>query len=550
MTTALKVRVAARRSPLVARTVEILRRHVRERSRIPVEETGANEADLELAIRPGIGKEGFVIEDGDHGAVRIAGNDERGILYGVGKFLRTSRFAEREFTPGEWRGKSVPRCAVRGMYFATHFFNVYHVAPVEVIQRYVEDLALWGCNALWVWFDMHHYTGIGDPQAREMIARLRILLQTANATGMQGGLTSGSNEAYSSSPEALRSTCYGAYGVELCPSKPGAMELMLRWREEVFEAFSDIEMGSIATGPYDQGGCECDQCAPWGVNGYLRMAKEISRLARRHFPNAKMIVGTWCFDMFPKPIGEWDGLYKVFKERPAWIDYLAVDAPEEFPGHPLKYGLPGNLPMLTFPEISMYKMYPWGGFGANPLPSRLQKRWDQTKRLVAGGFPYSEGIYEDINKAITLQLYWDANKKTADIVREYAAYEFAPDAADDCARAIKLMEQNHYRHWELPTGATEPVAMMKDPPAAQQCFEIVSRVQARLSSSAKASWRWRIFRLRSALDVELAATGGKANVKVNAYLDELTQIYGMSPRARHAPARKTLFDACGAELGV
>jgi hypothetical protein len=59
----------------------------------------------------------------------------------------------------------------------------------------------------------------------------------------------------------------------------------------------------------------------------------------------------------------------------------------------LDQGVPGGLPLLNFPDISM-----WAesreGYGAHPLPERLQRRWDGTKKKLSGGFPYSEGIYE------------------------------------------------------------------------------------------------------------------------------------------------------------
>ncbi len=95
----------------------------------------------------------------------MAGQNELGVLYGLGKLLRTSRYSEDGFTAGSWRGESVPEKRVRGIYFATHFHNFYHDAPVEKIQSYVEDLALWGLNELLVWYDMHHFNGADDPGA-------------------------------------------------------------------------------------------------------------------------------------------------------------------------------------------------------------------------------------------------------------------------------------------------------------------------------------------------------------------------------------------------
>ena len=70
----------------------------------------------------------------------------------------------------------------------------------------------------------------------------------------------------------------------------------------------------------------------------------------------------------------------------------------------------GGLPLLNFPEISMWGNWPWGGVGANPLPARFQRLWDQVQHAVQGGFPYSEGIYEDMNKAVVAQFYWDAGR--------------------------------------------------------------------------------------------------------------------------------------------
>ena len=161
---------------------------------------------VELAVEKGIGAEGFRIEDRQGGGVRIAGNDERGLVAGVGKFLRTSRYDKGGFTPGTWRGTSVPTRQARGIYFATHFHNYYHDAPVEEIERYVEDLALWGFNELAVWYDAHHFNGADDPKAVEFRKRLHAIMAAAKRIGMDVSLTLIGNEAYGNSPAELRAT--------------------------------------------------------------------------------------------------------------------------------------------------------------------------------------------------------------------------------------------------------------------------------------------------------------------------------------------------------
>ena len=550
----LTLNLAVTRTPLTDKIVELLARDVRERGGITlIEVTGS--ADITLALRDDIGAEGFCIEENGAGR-RITGNDERGLLYGVGKYLRGCTFgaagdADKAFQPSAWTGVSVPRRPVRGIYFASHFHNFYHDAPVEQVTRYVEELALWGCNTLAVWFDMHHYNGIADPEAQRMIARLRVILQAANRVGIGAALTTIGNEGYANSPEHLRADWtaghdgyfappLGHYHVELCPSKPGGLELILQYRAEMLAAFADLDIDYVWNWPYDQGGCTCGACAPWGANGFLKIAPQYAELIYRTLPRAKVILSTWYFDHFIK--GEWEAFAQAIgPHQPAFADYLlADDYGDHFPDYPLQHGAPGGLPMLNFPEISMYNMYPWGGYGANPLPQHLQRIWDASGQVLSGGFPYSEGIYEDLNKAINLQHMWGDVDAMA-TVREYAAGVASPQTADDIVRAIVLMEQNHAHSLATlpgrdglqaklyPVGGGEPdlslMTPIAHPDAARQCDDILRSVEPKLTGHARAAWRWRLLRLRAAIDAEAARTGGRMSLALDAMLEELAGIY-------------------------
>jgi hypothetical protein len=172
----------------------------------------------------------------------------------------------------------------------------------------------------------------------------------------------------------------------------------------MLRAFSDIRFDYVGMAPYDQGGCTCSRCKPWGANGYLKIAEPVARLVRRYFLNAKIMLHTWCFDVFTN--GEWVGLAKAFRKRPDWLYYIMADGHGGCPEYPPKNGVPGGLPVIGFPEISMFGAAPWGAFGANPFPARLQAYWDAAGPVMAGGMPYSEGIYEDLNKVICACLYW------------------------------------------------------------------------------------------------------------------------------------------------
>ena len=143
----------------------VLSARIEERSKVGVTIGDGGELKIVLAIKHGIGSEGFSISDAGHNIIRITGNDARGVLYGVGKFLRTSTYNRDGFTAGEWLGTSVPQKSIRGIYLAPHFYNYYQNAPVEEVKRYIQDLALWGYNTFMFWYDMHQFNGFDDPEA-------------------------------------------------------------------------------------------------------------------------------------------------------------------------------------------------------------------------------------------------------------------------------------------------------------------------------------------------------------------------------------------------
>jgi len=279
--------------------------------------SGRADLNIYLGVKAGIGSEGYKLSDGPRGGISITGNDERGLLYGAGKFLHTSTYSRQGMTPSSWRGISLPGKPVRGMYFATHFHNYYEEAPIEEVTRYVEDMSLWGVNSFLVWFGIEAYNGINDPSGQVMLARLRALLKTGKDLGLNASLGCVANDGYKNSPAELRADSsfgHDGYhagfmpnlpnlGTELCPSKPGVPELEVSYCQEKFAAFRGIGLDYWFFAAYDNGGCTCSRCGPWGINGYLRMAEMEARAYRRAFPQGKVILSTWYFDRFID--GEW-----------------------------------------------------------------------------------------------------------------------------------------------------------------------------------------------------------------------------------------------------
>jgi hypothetical protein len=526
------IRFAMPRTQALNRYTEILKSRIRERTRIEPAVNEKADCEIQLDVRGGIGREGFRIENA-RGGVRIVGDDNRGLLYGIGKFLRSSTYREGLFTPGVWRGTSVPKNEVRGIYFATHFHNYYNEAPVDEIRRYIEDLSLWGVNALSVAYDMHSFAGLHDPAAQAMLNRLGAILGAAREVGMSTGLMLGANQAYNNSPAELRAVGPGRgefNATDLCPRKPMAKELLLKQFSEEFEIFADIGVDYITIWPYDASSCGCELCRPWGSNGFLYIAEATSNLARRYFPGVKVTLATWYFDET-----EWVGLEKAFRKTPDWADFLLAEPLGHADAYVLQHRSPSSLPLMGFPEISMAGMYPWGGFGANPQPARFQRDWNLVRDRFEGGFPYSEGIYDDLNAVIFTQFYWDPNRDVFDTVREYLAYELSPAVVAEMTKVIRILEQNHHYRW-WPGGKKDynfpghefwwkPAQGVKKDVGTKEALETVESVLARLPAYAEHSWRWRILYLRVLLDEEFNRSEDQPTARAKEAIRELTGIY-------------------------
>lgn len=494
----------------------ILSKQISQRCLSVLINNGNPDLIIQLELDSSIAPESFRILDGPKGIIRIIGGDESGIVYGAGKLLHTSRYDIAGFTPGLWRGYSSPQCKVRGIYFATHFGNFYEHAPIGEIQEYINSLALWGVNYLMVAFPRWQFTGFNDPEAKRSLARLKIIMLAAKSVGMKVAI-GGSNEDFKTTPTGFLRTPVpdplkrrGNFGVNLDPAKADAHSMLMRDWSALMDQFKDVTLDAIVFWPYDEGGCGCDQCWPWGARGYPKLCQELTKISRDKFPGIEIVLSTWMFDT--PPAGEWEGLTKYLKNEKGWANYILADSHEEFPRYPLDKEVPGRLPLLNFPEISMWGQKPWGGYGANPFPARLQYLWNETENKLSGGFPYSEGIYEDINKIICSQLYWDMNRATTDIVREYISFEFSPDVVDNVLKVVKILETNHNR---------KHIAE-----SALEAYQLVQEAELKLSSQVRHSWRWRILYLRALIDSEIFLTKGELKgEKLRKAFNELTAIY-------------------------
>ena len=473
------------------RQAELLLRKISERIST---EPGDDALTITLLVDPSRGAaESYeiVAEDGGY---QIIGTDGLGLSHGIGKFLHTAKWSEEDFVPAPPRGLQTPACTFRAMYFSVHNYNWYHTATTEELEQYLEDMVLWGYNAIHCIVPVMNITFIHDDVFNIGVEKARRLYMLGKKLGMKASLGINPNQGIKSSPHEMDSDqriILWKNGRNLCPSKPGTVEhLRTIWRSK-FEQFLDIGLDFIHMWPYDEGGCCCDQCWPWGARGYGDICNAFHDEAIQYYPDAKYIVSTWCFDTLGEKKGEYEGLYERLKTDLSWVDYIMVDSHGNYPEYVLNHDV--IKPIVNFPEISMWGLYPWGGFGANPLPNRFQRIWDSSKRVLKGGMPYSEGIYEDILKIQFAGYYWDPDRNWRDILSEYVAYEYSAEVIPQVLELMERIEQNH-----VAGDDGTPIDLQ----AAYRAKELAIEVDGLLSVRAKNAWRWRVLYIRAMLDVK------------------------------------------------
>ena len=423
---------------------------------------------------------------------QIVGSDSLGLFYGIGKFLHTAKWTDEDFVPNPPAGLISPDCSYRVIYFSVHAYNWFHMAPTEDLEKYLEELLLWGYNGIHLCVPIFNLHSFDEPLFYDAVEKTRSIYKLAKNLGMKRSFGIVPNQGLLSAPHEFDAEPVSRprpnNGRNLCPSKPGVTEYLVDCWKKMFEPYKDIEMDYFMPWPYDEGGCTCEKCSPWGAKAYLDLCILAYEEAKKIFPNAKFVVSTWLYDQ-PDDQGEFDGLYERLKGDMAWVDYIMVDSHSDFPTYPLEHEI--IKPIINFPEISMWKLFPWGGYGANPLPEHFQEIWNSTKPISQGGQPYSEGLYEDISKIQFIGYYWDKERHWRDIFKEYAAYEFQEDLSDDIVEMMALIERNHLICADN---------MVPDYGAADRAAEMAISVDRRLNERAKNSWRWRILYIRAIID--------------------------------------------------
>ncbi len=370
----------------------------------------SGDAVISVAVVPSMDADSYKIyADGD--VTCIEADRICNVFAAIGRYFVKGKFDHK----GGFSAPTLPivhkmNKPFRGLYYFSHFYNIYHVAPVEVIYDKIIDLAFYGCNCLSLTFGVQHYTSVKEPEAAEFVGRMRKMLEFADVCGLAPGLILYANsgmkdtyygiEAQKDLDDSGRYTraLIAEFNTEICPNVPGGMEEIERQKRELLEAFVGVPIKYFTLWAYDESGCLCEKCYPWVTNGYMKIADLTRKLIKEYGFDAELMISTWHFDV--KKADEWEIFYEGLKNGEySWSpDILTSFRSGEVHKVIAENGVPEGVRLIDFTEISMCGAKPWGGFGANPITLHIENLFRNCGDYYSGCFPYSEGIYEDINK--------------------------------------------------------------------------------------------------------------------------------------------------------
>ena len=495
---------------------------------------------MKFAIDGSLSGEEAVIQVGG-GCAEVRGGRFRALLFGAGKMLRSIRYGGSTFDvqTGEFRFRPIK--PIREVYLARHFNTWYHRASAEELSRYADDLALCGVNAIKSFTTVAEVDGrFSDVSERQMFeATTRALVRHVKELDLDFAVAGGSNVSGELIPQSMKAERYepnvmrGFSDFSVCPEKPGGIERLLSERREALKAIEELPVDEFVYWPYDEGGCACDKCSPWGGRGYLKLIERMAKINGAVRPKARHIVSTWLFDD-----DDWKGLYR-YLETHDWIGGIVVDSHDKFPEYPLRHPVPKNIPVITFPEVSMWGRFPWGGTGATPLPQRFERLFREAEPVASGFSIYSEGLFDDISKFEIAALYANPKISYHDALAEYCRYEFPGADAAEFIRLCEMLEDIHCTSLDPAAHAgntsnnsfanyvrfADDAELSRRAEVAAEAKALADKIERAMLACRRGTWRWRQVALRATIDAAVyRARDIRADAAVAAYR-ELVELY-------------------------
>ncbi len=376
-------------------------------------------------------KEGYSIRIANqtqNPVVVVAGNDDRGVLFGVGHLLRAMWMSRgRAAVPADLKITTAPYYALRGHQLGYRPKpNSYDGWDLEMWEQYIRDLVVFGTNAIEL---------IPPKSDDEETSPHFPLPQMETMVGM--------------------SAICERYGLDVWVWYPALEEdytdaaTMKRALEEwggVFEKLPRLDAVFVPCG--DPGATPPEVLMP--------MLQQQARQLKEWHPKATWWIAPQGFNA--RRLAKFKML---IDPKPDWLEGLVYGPQMRMSLPEFRKWAPSHYPVRHYPDIthSNYCQLPvpnWdpafalteGREVINPRPLDMAHIFRLLQPQTNGFLSYSEGCNDDVNKFIWSSLGWDPESDVVEILRQYSRYFIDPELQDSFAQGLLALERN----WSGPIG--------------------------------------------------------------------------------------------------
>lgn len=348
----------------------------------------------------------------------------RGLIFAVGMFLRKTELdGEKFYLCDEITGTYSPNKKIRGHQLGyRQKSNTYDAWSIDNYKRYYLDIMYFGANTC---EHIPYENGYSDRNAIMKYDEQELLCEAAQEAEKLG------------------------LDVSLWyPNCEKSHEEAAKNREKLFSECKKIDY------VFPPGGDPGDLLP----EVFVERCKISSDILKKYHPNAQM----WPSVQQPHKYPDWGVRFiSEMKKLPEFIDGVITGPNAAFPIDILRKHLPEKYPIRFYPDIThnLRCEYPvhfdkddWhyalqvvnGRECANPRPSEYKRIYKNVMPYAVGSVSYSEGINDDINKAVWCALDFNPDLSVKEILEDYARLFFAGSSPEEVADAIFGLEKN----WE------------------------------------------------------------------------------------------------------
>ena len=387
------------------------------------------------SVKPGPA-EGFTLVSSAGGTAPqaiVAGDDDRGVVFGAGYLLRQLTMKRQQLElSASLNISTAPKVAVRGHQLGYRpKTNAYDAWSVPMWDQYIRELAIFGTNTIEL---IPPRSDDADDSPHFPLPKMEMMVEMSRIANEYG---------------LNVSIWYPAMDRDY--SDPKTVDFALKEWEEVFRRLPHIDAIFVPGG--DPGHTE--------PKYLLALLEKQAVSLHRYHRKAEIWISPQSFDQ------KWmEEFYSILDQQPGWLTGVVFGPQLRGSIVELRQRVPKRYRVRFYPDIthSIHAEFPvpdwdWpfatteGREGINPRPLGEATIFHRYQPYADGFVTYSEGCNDDVNKFVWSSLGWDPNRDVKDILRDFSHFFIGPDAADSFADGLLALEQN----WKGPVGSNSGI---------------------------------------------------------------------------------------------